>query len=85
MALGNAESARPTGAGVAAPPHAVSPRITAPAKAPMIRRDRISFRVLRLFTSRLSLRDRTVRFKGGRHHARSNWVDVYRAVAIGRV
>jgi len=86
MALGNAESARPTGAGVAAPPHAVSPpRITAPAKAPMIRRDRISFRVLSFVTSRLSLRDRAVPFKGGRHRARSNWVDVYRAVAIGRV
>src|SRR5439155_13332045 len=75
MALGNAESARPTGAGVAAPPHVVSPpRITAPAKAPMIRRDRISFRVLSFVTSRLSLRDRAVPFEGGGHRPRSNWV-----------
>jgi len=51
----------------------------------MIRRDRISFRVFRFFTNGLSLRDPAVPFKGGRHRARSNWVDVYRAVAIGRV
>src|SRR2546426_11717197 len=81
IALGSAESARPTGAGVAAPPHAVSPlRIAAPARAPMIRRDRISFRVFRLFTNRLSLGARAARFKSGCHRTRSNWVDVCRWV-----
>src|SRR5437870_13760516 len=63
MALGSAESARPTGAGVAAPPHAVSPpRIAAPARAE-IHRDRTRLRVFPLFTNRLSLRDSTLRFK----------------------
>src|SRR5438552_9839618 len=78
IALGSAESARPTGAGgVAAPPHAVSmPRIAAPATALRILRVRICSGVVRLFINRLSLRDPTLRYKGGRLRARSNWVDV---------
>ncbi|HYV22648.1 MAG TPA: hypothetical protein VEN31_08330, partial [Candidatus Bathyarchaeia archaeon] len=75
MALGKAESARPTGAGVAAPPHAVSPPSSAtPAMAAMRwRGDRVSFRV-RFFMSQWSLRDLALRFKATGHWARSNWV-----------